>query len=287
VTTGSQSDVDFTGMRPDTQTGLYDFPAREYSTVGRWISPDPAGLNAVDITNPQSWNRYAYALNNPLGNVEPTGLDCVTVDGDGNVTGTEGGDCPDINPNNEYYINCDDCLDDVTFVGRTGYDAQGNPVAFFPSNYDYLLANVTGSWLCGGNCPGFGQLNLLTQTSDPAANNGTPQNPQQPQQPSKLKKALNCVTTALPGQLQANTSQLGSNLKYSFTAGPLLGVGACTAVVISEPYLAPSWPGCSVLAATSTTTIMASGSVLTWFIGNMASTVGTVYYCGKNELGGG
>jgi len=27
--------------------------------AGRWISPDPAGLSAVDPTNPQSWNRYA------------------------------------------------------------------------------------------------------------------------------------------------------------------------------------------------------------------------------------
>jgi len=41
----------------------------------RWISPDPAGLGAVDPSNPQTWNRYAYVGNNPLSNVDPLGLD--------------------------------------------------------------------------------------------------------------------------------------------------------------------------------------------------------------------
>ena len=63
-------------MTQDTVSGLYDFPAREYSIQGRWPSPDPAGLGAVDPTNPQSWNRYAYVVNNPLMLIDPTGLDC-------------------------------------------------------------------------------------------------------------------------------------------------------------------------------------------------------------------
>jgi len=37
--------------------------------------PDPAGLAAVDLTNPQTWNRYAYVANSPLSNVDPLGLD--------------------------------------------------------------------------------------------------------------------------------------------------------------------------------------------------------------------
>jgi hypothetical protein len=45
------------------------------------LSPDPAGLNAADPNNPQSWNRYAYALNNPLSNIDPTGLECVWDNG--------------------------------------------------------------------------------------------------------------------------------------------------------------------------------------------------------------
>jgi len=38
-------------------------------------SPDPAGLAAVDPSNPQSWNRYAYVMNDPLDWVDPSGLD--------------------------------------------------------------------------------------------------------------------------------------------------------------------------------------------------------------------
>jgi len=47
-------------------------PNRFYSaTYGRWLSPDPL---AGDITNPQSLNRYAYALNNPVTFADPSGL---------------------------------------------------------------------------------------------------------------------------------------------------------------------------------------------------------------------
>jgi len=74
------ADLSFTGMNQDTTpsgaTGDYDFLYREYNTQGRWAGPDPAGLAAVDPTNPQSWNRYAYVLNNPLANVDPLGLWC-------------------------------------------------------------------------------------------------------------------------------------------------------------------------------------------------------------------
>ena len=72
----------FTGQNQDTTPGLYDFLYREYNPgQGRWLSPDPSGLSAVDMTNPQSWNRYTYALNNPLSNIDPTGLECVWDDG--------------------------------------------------------------------------------------------------------------------------------------------------------------------------------------------------------------
>ena len=59
--TGTTTDVSFTGADQDTASGMDDFLERRYNpTAGRWLSPDPAGLGAVDPTNPQTWNRYAY-----------------------------------------------------------------------------------------------------------------------------------------------------------------------------------------------------------------------------------
>ena len=69
------SDRVFTGQPMGTLPGLYDFTFREYGqSQGRWLVPDPAGLAAVDLTNPQTWNRYAYVGNNPLNAADPFGL---------------------------------------------------------------------------------------------------------------------------------------------------------------------------------------------------------------------
>ncbi len=64
----------FTGMTQNTDSNLYDFPAREYGIQGRWPSPDPSGIAAVAKSDPQTWNRYAYLRNSPLQGVDPLGL---------------------------------------------------------------------------------------------------------------------------------------------------------------------------------------------------------------------
>jgi RHS repeat-associated protein len=93
------TDRNFTGQNQDLATNLYDFPYREYHSVqGRWISADRAGINAVDPTTPQSWNRYVYALNNPLQYIDPSGLDycapgSVSYDDAGNVVGYDDNQC--------------------------------------------------------------------------------------------------------------------------------------------------------------------------------------------------
>jgi RHS repeat-associated protein len=61
-----------TGKERDAECGLDYFTDRYYgSNMGRMMSPDPMG---GDMTSPQSLNKYAYALNNPLTNTDPTGL---------------------------------------------------------------------------------------------------------------------------------------------------------------------------------------------------------------------
>jgi RHS repeat-associated protein len=71
------SQVNFTGDTQDISSILFDTANRElHPNEGRWLSPDPAGLGAVDFSNPQSWNRYAYVNNNPTGATDPSGLKC-------------------------------------------------------------------------------------------------------------------------------------------------------------------------------------------------------------------
>jgi RHS repeat-associated protein len=96
---------EFTGDEQDAETALAHTWFRQYSSsMGRWMTSDPAGLAAVDPTNPQSWNRYAYVLNNPPNLIDPWGLCspgtiCVTVWGDGgNGNGGNGNPWPTTGP---------------------------------------------------------------------------------------------------------------------------------------------------------------------------------------------
>ncbi|WP_258096789.1 toxin TcdB middle/N-terminal domain-containing protein [Salinibacter sp. 10B] len=58
----------YMGKERDDVTGLYYFGQRYYASwIGRWMSPDPAG--AVD-----GLNLYAFVRNNPVGRVDPSGL---------------------------------------------------------------------------------------------------------------------------------------------------------------------------------------------------------------------
>jgi RHS repeat-associated protein len=76
--TESYAGLDFTGFAGgvwDQENNGDHFGAREYAkTPGRWLTPDPSGLAAVDPSNPQTWNRYAYVNNNPVSFTDPTGL---------------------------------------------------------------------------------------------------------------------------------------------------------------------------------------------------------------------
>ena len=83
VQSGQPSDMAFTGKERDSESGLDYFGARYYnSTRGRFISPDHPFVDQHP-DNPQSWNLYAYARNNPLTMTDPTGLGCVTDLGQG------------------------------------------------------------------------------------------------------------------------------------------------------------------------------------------------------------
>jgi RHS repeat-associated protein len=99
--TGSRYDEHFAGMQwHDYSAGLNPTPNRQYSgNYGRWLSPDPLG---GDVTNPQTWNRYAYVANNPTNFIDPLGLDSWDP-GSQTLTGDMGGNCQMVTPG---YIYC-------------------------------------------------------------------------------------------------------------------------------------------------------------------------------------
>ena len=61
----------YTGKFEEPDLGIQNFGARWYDPrIGRFLAIDPAGF---DPQNPQSFNRYAYANNNPYAYVDPDG----------------------------------------------------------------------------------------------------------------------------------------------------------------------------------------------------------------------
>jgi RHS repeat-associated protein len=61
----------FTGQVYDQETGLYYYNARYYDPeLGRFIQADTV---IQDLSNPQSYNRYSYCVNDPLRYNDPSG----------------------------------------------------------------------------------------------------------------------------------------------------------------------------------------------------------------------
>ena len=175
------TDPDFTGQRQDTVSGVYDFPAREYSNEGRWASPDPSGIGSFHLTDPQSINRYVYARNTPLSVVDPTGLDDVEdppmldVDGgggaDGGGDGDGGGDPtpPDIGLNPAQV--CDSCLVDIpqpvpsslSVVSFSGIPATVDPTLPFGA-YLSVTYQVLNQWFAPLPQPGLIPMETTTMS---------------------------------------------------------------------------------------------------------------------------
>jgi RHS repeat-associated protein len=82
----------FTGLERDSESNLdHTLFRQNSSTLGRWMTPDPGGLAVADLSNPQSWNRYGYVLNNPGRFVDwfglcGTGVSSTIISGDGTTS---------------------------------------------------------------------------------------------------------------------------------------------------------------------------------------------------------
>ena len=81
VTVSTVGQKSYAGLFRDGEAGLDYAEARSYEVrTGRFNAPDPV---YAGLFEPQAWNRYGYALNNPLSFVDPTGLvadSCTTTE---------------------------------------------------------------------------------------------------------------------------------------------------------------------------------------------------------------
>jgi RHS repeat-associated protein len=162
----------FTGKERDSESGNDYFGARYYgSSMGRFLSPDPGGLVAVNPSFPQTWNMYAYAANNPLIFSDPTGFDCVYYNDSGSGVesidhSSNSGECQQNGGNWEegttfagwqHYDVASDTWTGASLSNTSVYFYQGSAPGGTPQTYQYLANGdgelVTASTVpCSGNC---------------------------------------------------------------------------------------------------------------------------------------
>jgi RHS repeat-associated protein len=69
-------------LQERSNEALYQIMVARYysSSLGRFMAVDPSSAG-VEMTAPQSWNRYTYASNNPIAYVDPNGESSLKFDG--------------------------------------------------------------------------------------------------------------------------------------------------------------------------------------------------------------
>jgi RHS repeat-associated protein len=152
----------FAGMESQFSSNEYRTQYRSYHSIqSRWLTPDPAGLAAADLSNPQSLNRYAYVLNNPLNYADPLGLYCVYLNDSGKAvesidSDSDSGECAG---GGGYWIQGDygggswiNINVDAGTVTGLGYDPNGNSEW---SVAGAMGSNAWGAWTQTFNSPGM------------------------------------------------------------------------------------------------------------------------------------
>ena len=213
----------FTGLPQDTENSSYHAGYRNFSyEQGRWLSPDPYN-GSYDVTNPQSFNRYSYVNNNPMGFIDPSGLKvtgiCVLfADYSGSVSSSD------------------------RWGQGSGYSFSdpGEEVCFGDGGYSGLLSSGGG----GGGTSGNGN------NSNPAPNNN--QQKPQPCAPrsgspsmgvSASASTINPFTSGGGGVVGANQQSFGATTNNYTYSGHGAGLDVGVSIQSVWAWGSGSWTG--------------------------------------------
>lgn len=143
----------FTSKERDNETGLDYFGARYYSSAqGRFTSVDLENAGA-DPSDPQSWNAYAYARNNPLKFTDPDGRKIRICDNEGRCSEISDADADKYTFNREYART-----HGFAVSGNKIFDSQGNQVGtWVRTSFDNLNDFANGVIFGSGNTAGLHQ----------------------------------------------------------------------------------------------------------------------------------
>ncbi|KAB8144384.1 RHS repeat-associated core domain-containing protein [Chloroflexia bacterium SDU3-3] len=141
-----ETTLDYTGQRRDS-TGLLYYNARYYDPVsGHFISADTV---VPDPTNPQQFNRYSYALNNPVHNTDPDGHCTETGKGDDYCHpsyGNGGGGGGSVESWTDDILSIDDGVGDVYY---RSYEVEIAGSKYSQNEYFDLMRNHFGAFANG------------------------------------------------------------------------------------------------------------------------------------------
>lgn len=139
-----------TGNFRDQESCLDSASARYLSSAqGRFTGPDEPLIDQSE-GDPQSWNLFSYVRNNPLKFVDPSGEDCIYLDGISSGTAqVEAGNCS--NSSGRYFPGTID-----PFSVR--YSARAGRVDLSYTPYEGNASSVTVSILLGPEPMTYSQL---------------------------------------------------------------------------------------------------------------------------------
>ncbi len=173
VSSSTNNRYKFTGKERDSESGLDNFGARyDSSSLGRFMSPDPvirAGL-PLDTHDPQSWNMYAYARNNPVNLTDPDGTNYTVCQYDQN--GNKG-NCADLTDDQYKQFRQDNPnlrvtpSGDIYTINQNGTETKIGSEAYY-NEKDVQAAGQIGQYAGPIEFLGLAELVILGPYAGPA-----------------------------------------------------------------------------------------------------------------------